>query len=140
MSTPRLLCPRQGGEEARGLTENGVRVLCSASKEAVESARLTLDDVKALVAYYQPLYFAHYALVQAIFGARPALRAGGGHGGSIRPRAVVSLMIVWCVSCAFQDMRSLLRVRARETCDHSSLSSFAHTCSSAFFSVLYDMY
>ena len=45
-----------------------------------------------------------------------------------------------CVSCAFQDMRSLLRVRAREMRDHSSLSSFAHTCSSAFFSVLYDMY
>ena len=72
MSTPRLLCPRRRGE-ARGLTKKCVRVLCSASKEAVETARLTLDDVKALVAYYQPLYFAHYALVQAIFGARPAL-------------------------------------------------------------------
>ena len=76
MSTPRLLCPRRRGKEARGLTENGVRVLCSASKEAVESARLTLDDVKALVAYYQPLYFAHYALVQAIFGALPPCELG----------------------------------------------------------------
>ena len=53
-----------------------MRVLCSASKEAVESARLTLDDVKALVAYYQPLYFAHYALVQAIFGALPPCELG----------------------------------------------------------------
>ena len=50
--------------------------MCSASKEAVESARLTLDDVKALVAYYQPLYFAHYALVQAIFGALPPCELG----------------------------------------------------------------
>ena len=51
-------------------------MLCSASKEAVETARLTLDDVKALVAYYQPLYFAHYALVQAIFGALPPCELG----------------------------------------------------------------
>ena len=79
MSTP-LLCPRRRGEEARGLTENCARVLCSASKEAVETARLTLDDVKALVAYYQPLYFAHYALVQAIFGALPPCELGEGMG------------------------------------------------------------
>ena len=29
---------------------------------------MELEDVKALVGYYQPLYFDHYALFQAVFG------------------------------------------------------------------------
>ena len=55
-----------GAEESRAALHEA---LLAASGEAAEGgARLTLEDVKALVGYYQPLYFDHYALFQAVFG------------------------------------------------------------------------
>lgn len=42
--------------------------LLGASGEGAEGARLTLEDVKALVVYYQPLYFDNYELFTSVFG------------------------------------------------------------------------
>jgi hypothetical protein len=45
------------------------RQVLAASAKDVSGARLSLEDVKALVGYYLPTYFAHYELYQHIFDA-----------------------------------------------------------------------
>ena len=55
-----------GAEESRGALHSAL--LAASAQDVPEGgARLALEDVKALIGYYQPLYFDHYALLQAVF-------------------------------------------------------------------------